>query len=344
MQRVISASLMIAMAMSAAACSQDADTALSGDISARTEVDSAHFPVRRCINMGNALEAETEGAWGYTIKAAHFRIIVAAGFDTVRIPIRWDIHTDAAPPYSIDPVFMTRVKTVARQAHDAGLGVIIDVHHYEGLMEHTKREMPRYLAIWDQISDTFQDAPENLYFEIINEPISPMTMDKANDIYARVIPRIRTTHPKRAIIFGGDDWNNVHSLKEIEFPDDPYLVATFHDYEPYKFTHQGASWSENPPPTGRKWGKRKDIKDLSSDYKRARAFQADVKRPVFVGEFGVIDTLPHDQRAQWLEARRRMAETSGFSWCVWDFGGAFELYDTKAERWHPHVIEALMTP
>jgi len=48
--------------------------------------------------MGNALEADNEGDWGYKIQARHFQYIKQAGFDTVRIPIKWDAHTQTRPP------------------------------------------------------------------------------------------------------------------------------------------------------------------------------------------------------------------------------------------------------
>ena len=92
-----------------------------------------HFPVKRCMNMGNALESSYEGEWGYTIRERDFHTIAKAGFDTVRIPVRWDEHISANPPYKIDPARMQRVIDVVGQAQGAGLGVIIDVHHYRDL-------------------------------------------------------------------------------------------------------------------------------------------------------------------------------------------------------------------
>ena len=35
----------------------------------------------RGINLGNALEAPTEGSWGVTLQASYFEVIKAAGFD-----------------------------------------------------------------------------------------------------------------------------------------------------------------------------------------------------------------------------------------------------------------------
>ena len=65
-------------------------------------VASDTFNTKRCINMGNALEAPTEGDWRHTIEAKSFERIAKAGFDTVRIPVRWSTHTNGAPNYLID--------------------------------------------------------------------------------------------------------------------------------------------------------------------------------------------------------------------------------------------------
>ena len=63
----------------------------------------------RGINLGNALEAPREGDWGVVLQADYFTRIAKAGFQTVRIPIRWSAHTGDVPAYKIDPDFFNRV-------------------------------------------------------------------------------------------------------------------------------------------------------------------------------------------------------------------------------------------
>jgi endoglucanase len=46
----------------------------------------------RGINLGNALDAPKEGQWGVMLKEEYFKIIKDAGFNSVRIPIRWSAH------------------------------------------------------------------------------------------------------------------------------------------------------------------------------------------------------------------------------------------------------------
>src|SRR4051794_30150252 len=69
------------------------------------------LPIGKCVNMGNHLEPPTEGGWGgRAIADDDFAIIKAAGFDSIRLPVRWSSHAQASAPYTIDPVFMARVK------------------------------------------------------------------------------------------------------------------------------------------------------------------------------------------------------------------------------------------
>ncbi len=307
---------------------------------------STPFKVRRCMNMGNALEAPNEGDWGYRITAQDLRTVAAAGFDTVRIPIRWDAHTAHRAPYIIDAAFMSRVKTVVRDAQAAGLGVIIDVHHYEDLMAHPVREKKRFLAIWDQIARNFADAPDTVYFEVLNEPTLAISNAQVNALYAKVLPIIRASNPRRKVILGGNSWNSIESLAEVRWPlnngiRDNNLVATFHDYGPHAFTHQGAEWSEPVMPMGRRWGGKEDIAELRDTYRQAHDFKAKTGLPIFVGEFGVIDKVPLGERNQWIKTRRKTIEQAGYAWCVWDFSGAFKSYDTAKDQWLPGTMDAL---
>lgn len=304
---------------------------------------SNHFPVKRCINMGNALEADYEGEWGYTIRKRDFRTIAQAGFDTVRIPVRWDLKAAKQPPYTIDPALMQRVIDVVGQAQSYGLGVVLDVHHYRDLMADAGPEGERFLGIWAQIAQAFAAAPPTVYFELLNEP-TDADMGELNILYARALQIIRRTNPTRAVMMGGNRWNSIDTLSDVRFPRDPYLVATYHDYGPHEFTHQGASWDPSAPPLGQKWGSRADIKDMNEIITYARAFKDRTGLPVFVGEFGVIGEVPMQERAAWIRAKRKAMEEAGLSWCVWDFAAAFPSYDKKRERWIEPIRDALLGP
>src|SRR5688572_12063423 len=89
--------------------------------------------IGRGVNLGNALEAPREGAWGFSLKAEYFALIKQAGFASVRIPVRWSAHAKSEPPHTIDPDFFSRVDWALNQAAKNDLVAIVNVHHYDEL-------------------------------------------------------------------------------------------------------------------------------------------------------------------------------------------------------------------
>ena len=302
------------------------------------------FALRRCINMGNWLESPNVGDWGQSFSKTDFARIRRAGFDSIRLPVRWDTHMQHSAPYAIDPAYLNFVSRALRDAQSVGLGVVLDVHHYESLMANPARQTPRYLALWDQIATHFAAAPSNVYFELLNEPTNAMSSGQANKLYAQVIPRIRQTNPSRILIIGGNNWNSVDRLSKVTFPNDPNVIGTFHDYGPHEFTHQGAPWSTPVTPIGRTWGSEADRRDLSETYRLAREFRSRTQRRVFVGEFGVYNIVPTEQRMQWVRERRKALEANGIGWCAWDYTGAFNMYNKDRGQWEPGALNALFGP
>ncbi len=54
----------------------------------------------RGINFGNMLEAPNEGEWGLTVQEEYFDLVKEAGFDFVRLPVRWSTHAEQEWPYT----------------------------------------------------------------------------------------------------------------------------------------------------------------------------------------------------------------------------------------------------
>ena len=124
----------------------------------------------RGVNLGNALEAPQEGEWGVTLREEYFQLIKDAGFDAVRIPIRWSAHAAPTAPYTIDASFFERVDWAVDQAFSRGLLVVVNVHHYEEIMQDPQEHRERFLALWEQIADHYRAYPADLLFEVLNEP------------------------------------------------------------------------------------------------------------------------------------------------------------------------------
>ena len=332
----------LAAAIGLTGCSPSASQDAPGSAVARAPLPPS--PIRRCVNLGNALEAPTEGLWGQVVRKEDMARIRAAGFDTVRIPIAWSAHAADTPPYTIDPAFMARIREVVQWAEAADLQVIINVHHYNEINDDPATHIPRLVAIWDQISDAWADASPRVIFEFLNEPHSEMTAKKVDEVNAFLLNRLRQRHPDRWMILGGGHWGHWSGLIDTNPPFDPRIITTFHFYDPFAFTHQGAPWATQPAPLGTEWGSSRDMRQIKADFDKAYDFAAARGLPVLVGEFGVYEAVPYSQRAEWTGFVRAVAEERGMSWCHWDFAAGFPVYDMENERWIEPVLEALITP
>ncbi len=310
-----------------------------------TQAARAQSPgFKSCINLGNALDAPSEGEWGYVIRHDDIRMVAAAGFDAVRIPIRWSAHAGKTAPYTIDPAFLDRADQVIGWALDAGLTTIIDIHHDRAFTKGSQTELDRIDGIWSQIAAHHRDAPPDLIFELVNEPPGAFPrgfMDRAN---ARLVATIRKTNPTRTIIYGADHWNSFDALTRAVPPDDPNLIATFHYYDPFPFTAQGMGDDNGGTyPTGLTWGSKAELATLYQDFDRVAEWAAKHHQPVLLGEFGVNARAPLDQRAGWITAARHAAEKRGFAWCNWAFHAEFDAVGDDG-KWIAPILDALLGP
>ena len=299
----------------------------------------------RGVNLGNALEApDYEGEWGMYIEDRFFRLIADAGFDSVRLPVRWDTRAALTSPWTIDPVFFDRVDHLIDLATDAGLAIIIDFHHFEDLYADPAGNTDRFLAIWDQIARHYAAAPKDVFFELQNEPHDALTTTVWNDLLARTLAVVRASNPDRMVIVGPGMWNSAWELENLELPDDRALIATFHMYEPFQFTHQGADWVGGSDAwLGTTWASRPgDITPIEQVMDLASAWSAETGVPILMGEFGSYEKADMDSRIAWTRYVRQEAERRGFAWSYWEFGAGFGVYDRDADVWRTGLLEALV--
>jgi endoglucanase len=330
------AAIGVASCVMLAACSE-AGSAPGGD----PVTSQAYFPVQRCINLANALNAPMEGDWGYRIEEDHLRIIAEAGFDTVRVLIDWHSHAETQAPYTVDPAYFARIDEVIAQSFAHGLNVMIDMHNYEALYLDPEAHRERAIAIYRQIAEHYADYPPELIIELVNEPREGLSDIVWEAMAAELVRTIRESNPTRTLIVGGDNWSSLYGLQRLNLPDDPNLVATFHYYEPYDFTHQGADWFDDPPPVGLRWGSPQDRATLRAHLDEAGQWAEENNTPVLLGEFGAFRAADSESRAAWTQAMRDGAEANAMGWCYFDFAAGFEAWDPATQRWVPEIAEAL---
>ena len=297
------------------------------------------------INLGNALDAPSEGEWGVYLKDEYFQLIKEAGFNLVRIPIRWSAHTSNEEPYIIDKVFFERVDWAINQSLSRDLSTMINVHHYEEMMQDPINHKLRFLAIWEQIADRYQNYSSDLCFEILNEPSYNLNSSLWNDLLTEAIEIIRKTNLNRKIIIGPTNWNNIYDLDILTIPEDDYnIIATFHYYSPFQFTHQGAHWVEGSDSwLGTEWqGTSSEKAAIRNDLDVASQWSKKHNKSLFLGEFGAFRKADMESRARWTAFVAREAELRNISWCYWEFCSEFGVYDQNSEKWVSKLLQALL--
>lgn len=210
-------------------------------------------PFGRGINFGNALEAPNEGDWGLTLLEEYVERIASAGFDTIRLPVKWSGHAATAAPYTIEPMFLARVDEVVAWILQRDLNVILDFHHYDEMSSAPEAHIDRWLGIWRQLAEHYRDAPPAVAFELLNEPNQALGGPLWNSMIAQGLAVVRESNPTRTVVVGPGSWNAIGALNELTLPDDENLVVTVHFYDPFAFTHQGATWVTPTPATGVTW-------------------------------------------------------------------------------------------
>ena len=299
----------------------------------------------RGINLGNALDAPREGAWGVTLKADYFRLIKKAGFDSVRIPIRWSTHASTAAPYDIETGFFQRVDWAIGQALSRNLAAVINIHHYVEMNQDPVQNLPRLVELWKQIALRYRNQPKSLMFELLNEPHDQLDDERWQEVFPTLLKAIRDSNPDRIILIGPAYLNTVDRLDKIQLPpQDRRIIGTFHYYKPLQFTHQGAFWlNDSAPWRGTRWvGTPQERKELRNDFERAATWSKQNHRPLYLGEFGAYREANMDDRALWTRAVAREAEKWGFSWSYWEFCSEFGAYDAAARQWRRPLLNALL--
>jgi endoglucanase len=310
-----------------------------------TDAFAAARALGRGVNMGNALDAPSEGAWGVTLKEEYFEHVKEAGFNAVRIPVRWSAHARAEAPYTIDAGFFARVDQVIAWAFARGLVVVLNVHHYDEMAVSPADHEQRFLALWQQIAEHYKDYPAALFFEPFNEPNSAMTAPVWNKFLSEALVVVRQSNPERMVVIGGVSWNAYDQLQYLELPaGDGHIIATYHYYNPFQFTHQGAEWVEGSGPwLGTTWEATEAQKaELSSQFDVVAAWAKKQGVPVYMGEFGAYSTAEMPSRARWTAFAAREAEARGFAWAYWEFCAGFGIYDPLANTWRVPLLKALI--
>ena len=219
--------------------------------------------------------------------------------------------------------------------------------------------------LWRVLAAHFSKTdPDNVFFELMNEPEVPDPY-RWMGVQARVVEAIRGVDTDHTIIATAANYCSLPDLLQLEPLRDANVIYNFHFYEPYQFTHQGASWGSS------EWVFFKDIpypatpdtlaaqmKNVPSDLARynlflygtggwgrqsisariafAAAWARERKVPLICNEFGAYrDTADPASRARWIGDVRSALEENHIGWAMWDYRGNFGVVEHSSTQITP---------
>jgi endoglucanase len=255
---------------------------------------------------------------------------------------------------------------------------MVNIHHFDDFTTDPARYTPKFLAIWKQVAAHYADRPEGLVFELLNEPKDAATTEVINPIFARAVAVIRETNPDRTIVMGPGKWNGISELPQLRVPDDDEnIIVTVHCYDPFVFTHQGASWAgkgddrkqtglvfPGPPETPLKPAPGLTLSSgfletiqkyntlptasnpigpmvMDQAVSRIKEWSGYYGRPVYLGEFGAYTAADPASRANYYREFRKRLNAADVGWAIWDWRAGFNYWNPKANAPEPGMREAL---
>lgn len=340
-----------------------------------TQFSLAQTPFSRGVNLTNWFQASSANEIHFTkFTKQDFINIQSLGCDVIRLPINLHAMTNGSPDYIIEPLFFYFLDSAVKWAEDLEIHLLLDNHTFDPAVNTDPAIESVLIKVWTQMAVHYKGCSEYIYYEVLNEPHGIDDVIWGN-IQQNVIDAIRVVDTRHTIIVGPAGWNSYNNLGLMPVYTDTNLIYTFHFYDPFMFTHQGASWVDPsmvplagvpfpydparmpscPPELKGTWiesnlnnyhddgtaQKVKELIDIAVNFKNSHNI------PLFCGEFGVY-MLNSDEpdRVRWYDTVRSYLEEKEIAWTIWDYTGGFGIFTEGSEAMFEHdvnipLIEAL---
>ncbi|MBQ4346083.1 MAG: glycoside hydrolase family 5 protein, partial [Oscillospiraceae bacterium] len=317
--------------------------------------------------VSNDPYVDTEVGWGNSkTTSAMINAIAATGFDTVRIPVTWVENMDSNGNVDVD--YLNRIEEVANYCFDAGMKVIINVHHDgastndsgdAATVNATKADVDgawlwqgtsqkaKFTSLWTQIANHFADYGQELSFAGWNEINWDHSINtQMGQAFVDAVRATGGNNANRLLIIPSNNTNCAAALESgFTMPTDSanMLAVEVHYYEPPTFcvAPQNSSWGYSAT-----WGTDSDITALKNGINSLYQKFASKGVPVIIGECGVLTNAGKDTEDTelWLETL--------FSTCIgydgvcpvlWDSGncGDMQFFDRNNLKWFNSDIETM---
>ena len=299
------------------------------------------------------------------------------GFKALRLPIDLDLYADNRDKFvaGTDSVLLMDTTTLwtvldsfVNWTGEYGISLTIDYHEYDGSFSVESSADPQYRKmvanVWKTVAARYADNPrEDIFYELLNEPgmNSNGKIKKENWTLTaqEMIDSIRAVDTKHTILFGDVQWYDIKELETREPFTDDNIVYVIHSYEPFVFTHQGASWGETAtlknipfPYDSTKWstfssdfGVKKNtaswVKTAVKNYYKtgskeyiinlilpAKKWAVTNNVPIIINEYGAYGLRADtESRLNYMRAMHEISDTLQIPMQHWGYEGGFSLFE-----------------
>ena len=187
----------------------------------------------------------------------------AQGFDTIRIA------ADPSPLLALagtarEEGLLANLRQRVLEAQAAGLKVILDLHTYphagqvgdiDGILADPAK-FTAYLTMLGKVAARVADLdPAITALELMNEPTQDcpaIYSDPSTSTWPAQLKRLhdaaRAAAPALPLVLSGACWGGSKGLSVLDPAalNDDNVIWSFHTYDPFSFSHQGASWTGSP--------------------------------------------------------------------------------------------------
>ena len=275
------------------------------------------------------------------------------GVNYVRLCVSPDyIYANGEPK----PAELATVDAAVKRLGDAGFAIVWDLHDNGQMKLDTPgHDNSGFVKFWQKIAAHYKGKGySNLVFELVNEPQFNKNAPVWHELQQKTVTAVRSIDPNRTIMVSGIGWGGIEGLEKLPILPEHNLVYSAHCYDPFQFTHQGASWTgpdqqnlrnlpfpSSPEAVAKiidtipaaqqgtaKWygEQRYDRKYLLSRLSRVRDFGAKNRKFVLLGEFGAYPPVsPPVSRRQWFSDMSAVMTVLHLSNAIWGYDDALGL-------------------
>lgn len=280
-----------------------------------------------------------------------FKKVSEWGADHVRIPVDYNIFENDDGTYKNDG--FERIEKAVQLCRKYGLNAVIDLHKTAGFSFDNYGEnesgffekaelQERFYRLWEQLAQRFSAYEDNIAFELLNEITDRDFIDEWNRISLECIKRIRKYAPRNLILVGSY-WNNsAEAVKDLAAPADDRVVYNMHCYDPLKFTHQGAYWTDMINKDDRFSFEEAEITPALFEKLFMSAIEKADKHgvPLYCGEYGVIDICSPEDIVKWFRCINSVFEKYGIARCAWTYKGMdFGFTDSRLDSVRDELLK-----